>query len=652
MNLPDSQRRDVLFVGQLGGILVAWGLWYLDPSRSWALIIALAPIVAGMAIERVRPRMSPAAVPMIIFLATALVGSWAAYDRDGALAVFPAPAGQQKLWGLILGALLLHVWVQAGSRANMSHGLGVFAGLGALVAIWFMWTNDWSSPSGGWSLVARVGTAIQSVLPRIAARGLNANVTAGLIAPLLPLGLGLIRGRGASPSQRPLAIWGAITTSLMAAGMVLTLSGGGLLAVGCSLAIWGAWSLTRGRAGRRKRVLTTVAVLGCGLLALALLLVASPRLRAALAGNAQVRNRSAIYSEALLLMRDFPFTGSGLGGFALVHSTYALMIHVPILAHAHSMPLNITLEQGVLGSASALAILAIAGWSGLASLARSSQATARNSRAMPAHDMDSRQALWCGMLSLAALVIHGLVDDPLYSSRGLVLLWLPAGIILAAVRAGAPGNADAAHGSPRLRRRALLGMVLLSLMSLAVGGKGLAAAWHANMGAVSQARIELPQYDYSEFANPTLYTIRQQSDLTSAEDRYRRALALNPWQPTASTRLSAISFSRGHYEQAMAFAEIAMAHRGALAGDGADRVSRLVLGDALVSLGQLDRAVEAIRGLARAKDRLALQAWYKYWIGEDYERAILAWRAALMLDPSDEESMHWITEAEKRIRQP
>jgi len=325
-------------------------------------------------------------------------------------------------------------------------------------------------------------------------------------------------------------------------------------------------------------------------------------------------------------VRDYPFTGFGLGEFALVHSTYALMIHVPILPYAHSLFLDIALGQGVFGVLAAIGMLGGAAWLGLRALARTEEPPL---------------ILVAGLLSLVVMAIHGLVDDPLYSGWGVLLLWVPAGMVVAGWRR-APAEPRPATRS-RARRwwtwgiAAAIGSVLLGLFWRPVG-----AAWYANLGAVHQTWAELSAYDANHFDNPTLDQIRQQVDLSAAERFFAQALALNPGQVTARTRLAEIALGRGQYERALTHAQAAWdaGHR--------DRVTRLLLGDALVAAGDVEAGVKVVRGLEWAEGRLDGQAWYRYWVGKDYRRAADAWRAVVKLNPRNERAAHSITAAEER----
>ena len=198
---------------------------------------------------------------------------------------------------------------------------------------------------------------------------------------------------------------------------------------------------------------------------------------------------------------------------------------------------------------------------------------------------------------------------------------------------------------PQRRRRFLVGTALLGLLLLGLFGRKLVAAWYAGLGAVAQTKVELPLYDYNNFDDPTLDQIRGREDFSVAEAYFDRALAFDPGQVTARTRLAQIALGRGEYETALENMQAAWeaGHR--------DRVTRLLLGDALVAHGRLEEAVAVVRGLEGAEGRLSGQAWYRYWVGEDWQRAAYAWNTVLILNPQDSYAATWVQPAEERAAQ-
>jgi O-antigen ligase len=599
---------------RLGAVIAGWALWAWRPSLGWSLGLAVVPW-AVEALSGRRPYSRPVVdLAMALFLLSAAVGLWASYDPLALQAVFPHPAGWGKLWGLLLATVLYYALVgdaPAGSRRWMWAAL---TGLGAAVAILFVCTHDWDAEPAKWEPITRLGRQIQSALPSLPGGILNPNVSAGILAPLLPLSLGLASQARSDRLSGLWVIWGWATAAAIVAGLVFTTSRGAWAGLGASALLVAGWQVgARLSPGRRSSGAWAAGVLAGGLVGLLFLGLLSP-LRTALLRSEALSNRLAIFSQALLLVRDYPFTGCGLGQFPLVHSTYALLTHVPVLSHAHALLLNVAVEQGVAGALALLASWLAAGWMGVRELIRSSE---------------SRPMLAAGLLSLVSLAVHSTVDDALYSSRGVLFLWVPlAAVVSSLPRDGAPSL------SPRWRQALAIGAALGVGLALLLGGRALTAAWHANLGAVAQTRVELRAYDYNHFDDPTLDQIRQRADLSSAEAQFSRALALSPGQAAARTRLSSIALSRRDYEQGLLHALAAWnaGHR--------DRVTRLLLGDALVAVGQVEEAVEVVRGLAWARDRFMQQAYYRYARGGDSKRSAAAWSAAAALGPQSSGAVH------------
>jgi O-antigen ligase len=617
---------------QLASVMAAWALWNLDASRGWVLLIALAPPALRVLAGRWPVRRTPLDVPLGIFLVTACVGVWAAYDRDGSLSGFadPRPAGWQALWGLCLAALAFYAVAAMKTRAQSRWALALLAGFGAALVGWFSATNDWETVPAKWAFSLWLGRAIQSLLPELPGPRLHPNIAGGIIAPLFPLSLGLVaetfRREGGKWAW---AAWGAVTGAAMAVGLVLTTTRGAWLGVVGAWAAGLCWSLLGRLNPKLQRPGAFIGLLALVGLAGVVLFASSSALRQALLGVETLAGRYALLQEALLLMRDYPFTGCGLGAFGAVHSTYALMIHVPFQSHAHALLLDVALEQGVPGALAAIGVLGGAAWLGLRALA---QGTGR------------QPALAASMLSLAAMGIHGLVDDPFYGSRGVWLLWVPAGLVLATL-----GEAEVGERVLRwvrtLDRRVVIGLALAALALLGVSVRPTLEALYANLGAVYQTQVELRAYDVKHRSR-TLDQVRQEADLARAEAFFARSLALHPMQVTARTRLAAVALSRGQYEVALMHAQAAWnaGHR--------DRVTRLMLGDALVASGRPAEAVQAVRSLSWAEERLQGQAQARYWASGDYQRAADAWRAVTLLDPNDVGAASRIKEAEERVKRP
>ena len=612
---------------QLGCVLVAWAFWYRDPSAGRCIPIAAAPLLLRALSARSPVRRTPLDLGLVAFVLTAAMGVWAAYDRPGSQAVWPklTPVGWQALWGLVLAVLLFYALVNISSETGQRWLMALSAGSGAAGAIWFAAGQDWVQEPAKVRAVTRLALALQALLPRLPGEWLNTNIVAGVLAVLIPSSLGLALGGLPGECRAPWA-WracGWVTAVLTGLGILLTTSRGAWLAVAVSLALAATWWWAGRGVRGRQQLLYAAAAVALVLAVSGLALALWPGLCARVCEYAAITDRAGIFREALLLVRDYPITGFGLGEFALQHSTYVLLIHVPIHAYAHSLYLDVALGKGVVGLLAALSVLVGALALGLWTLCRAQRPS---------------PVLRAGLLSLVVMLVHGTVDDPVYIGRAMPLLWMPVGLVVA-------GTQDL-RLSLGAALRAGIGWTLAAVGLLLVLGcalwRPLRALWLANLGAVRQAQIELSVYDYAHDADLSLDEIRQRENLAGATYRYQHSLALRGDQVTARTRLAAIALSRGQYEQALGHAQ-------AVWGAGhRDRVTRLLLGDALIATGDPEGALEVVRGLEWVDMRLRMLALERYESTEQYRRAADAWRVVVGLNPGDGRARRQLAQAEEQ----
>jgi hypothetical protein len=614
-------------------VAAAGGLWYLMPQWGpWAITLALAPWAVHRAHTGEMWRRTPFDAALLLFLATAAASLGAAYDPQGARAVFSGPIGWGKLWGLVLATLVFYALASLKTERERRWTMGLLSGFGGAAALWFMVTNDWDATPAKWALIPPLGRLVQSVLPSVPGERLNPNVAGGLVALTLPMGLELAAGPPGRAGRGSFlwTTWGLVSAALMGLALLLSNSRGAWLGSASAVCLTAAWWLAGRVSGGGRRIAAFAGLVAAGALTGGLGLLASPRLRALTLGSEVATNRLRIFSQSALLARDYAFTGCGLGQFPLVHSTYALLIHVPVLIYAHATPLAVAIEQGLPAALTLLAVWMGAAWLALRALAHSERAPA---------------GLAAGLLALVVLMVHGMFDNVIYGTRALLLLWLPVGLIVAGEQqARRQGDMGTRRG---LRRRgwAVAATVTAALVVGMFFWRPLVAAWQANLGAVHQTLVELRAYDWHHFDDPTLNDVRRGENLSRAVVHFERALAFDPGQATARTRLAQIALSRGAYEEGLIHARAAWeaGHR--------DRVTRLVLGDALVAQGRVDEAVSVVRGLEWAKTRLDGQAFSPYWINEDWQRAAYAWRAVLNLDPENAGARQAVQRAEERVAQ-
>ena len=168
---------------ELGVVLACAALWFVWPGLSWMLLpVALFPWLFRIAAGRFPFRRTPFDLPLVFFLLTASIGVWASYDRERAWA---------KFWILVAAVLLYYALTHL-----EEDGLWKFAGFlslfGALLAVYFLLTNDWQSQQSKIPLINQAGGWWMSVRPTIQAPAIHPNNAASIIAVLAPFSIATV----------------------------------------------------------------------------------------------------------------------------------------------------------------------------------------------------------------------------------------------------------------------------------------------------------------------------------------------------------------------------------------------------------------------------------------------------------------------------
>ena len=222
-----------------------------------------------------------------------------------------------------------------------------------------------------------------------------------------------------------------------------------------------------------------------------LAVIASPAFDARIGASAQggsALSRIALWRDSIPLIEDYFFTGSGLGATAMVYATYAYLLHVPYLYHAHNFYVQVALEQGAPALLAWLTLIVAAAIYALGALRIA--------------DSLGRVLLIAGFAALTGLLVHGLFDAELYFGSLAALVFYPPAMLLwiaASVyqRAAELDGEDAPAGLAR-GIGVILGAGLPLLLALLL--PGAPARWEANLGAVLQTRAELGLYRQSEWS--------------------------------------------------------------------------------------------------------------------------------------------------------
>jgi putative inorganic carbon (HCO3(-)) transporter len=255
-----------------------------------------------------------------------------------------------------------------------------------------------ASPSGGLGL--RLSSLITPFWNR---SGFNPNIVGGTLAVMLPLTLAYAWG---SRGWRRLPLIAALLAE--GGALALTHSRGAILGFGAGVACVAV-------ARDRRWGLVLLGVMAAG--AAGLLLYPGPALDLVTAGGGGIvdsaQGRLELWSRALAMMADFPFSGVGMGSFSrTLWLLYPLASVGPdsVLDHAHNLFLQAGTDYGLPGLVAWLAQMALLLWMGLGAVRR-----ARGGSLWP---------LAAGLLGgLVAYLVHGLTDSFTYYAKGHTVVW-------------------------------------------------------------------------------------------------------------------------------------------------------------------------------------------------------------------------------------
>ncbi|MBE2223428.1 MAG: O-antigen ligase family protein, partial [Anaerolineae bacterium] len=301
-------------------------------------------------------------------------------------------------------------------------------------------------------------------------------------------------------------------------------------------------------------------------------------------GNDLGSSRLFLTLNTLDLIQDFPFTGGGLSAFSGLYSHYILLIPYHYSTHSHNLFLNVALEQGLLGAFALSGILLI---------------TVILLMLQPI-EIDSLLPNWLikGTLAacLLAFVIHGLIDDPLYSSVGVLFLFLIPGIVISWT---APAQQRDSWRSVDKWVTIFLGAALVLMLLSIIFYKPLSARWQANLGAVDMAKVELKDWPSVEWNDGSKVIF-----LSSDETRFEQSLIANPGIRTSYHGLGHIAMLRNEYDDAIPYLQMAYNidphHYGI----------KKALGYSRVWVGDIDSALEILDGVPEAETELQTYVWW------------------------------------------
>lgn len=558
-----------------------WGIWF----------ILIALLLLLLKINRGWFRFDSIDWLVVIFTGTAWMGYWAAYDQVTAW---------NKVW-LIMIAVLLYFSLKTQPRSNLFIVSIFLFCLGVGVSIYFFLTHDFIALPRKLEFVNQIGRWVMSVRPQTGWQPIHPNYVAGMVAittSFIFYPVWILRWNVPLPASFSAAVMVGLGISLFA--LVMATSRGAILAILSGAGVWLLWRVVHSDGIRRrvKGVAVFPVLLLVYLFVVVLFLYAGPARSGDLfPGNYFYGsgNRAELFSRSVYLLFDTPITGGGLGSFPGLYSQYLLVIPYFNVPNSHNLFLDVGIEQGLFGGLSFLTLFVAGVWMTAEAIAR----------------RDSDQAFrWVVLSSLIMAFIHGMVDDYLYNGAGTMFSLFLVGLSMNGVN---PNS----ERPVRLNLRTVGAIVTIWMLIVLVNLNQIRAIWHANVGAVQLAKVELDGFPNTGWAGTAIIP-----RLNEAENSLRTALKFDPANRAANHHLGIISMLRRDFISAAGYLEVAHAqaprHRGIIKS----------LGYCYVWLGDFDRAEEFLIQIPEAVEELGV---YVSWWGEQ-GREDLSRNATLALD--------------------
>ena len=264
--------------------------------------------------------------------------------------------------------------------------------------------------------------AIYRELPLLLPDPIHVNVMAGTLVILLPCALAppLFSWGRLSWFERALAIFAIL---LMSGVLVLTKSRGGLMALAALLVVMAALRWRHGW------LAAPVSALAGGLVIWRIGLARILDLLAATQALGGLDGRLEVWSRALYMTQDFPFTGIGMGTFKQVaNALYPFFLAGPDadIPHAHDLFLQVAVDLGLPGLiawSSVLLLVICLAW----------QVYHQGRRSGDRWLAGLGAGLFCGQV---ALIVHGLTDAVTWGTKPAVVVWVVWGLAIAAYLLG------------------------------------------------------------------------------------------------------------------------------------------------------------------------------------------------------------------------
>jgi multisubunit Na+/H+ antiporter MnhF subunit len=565
---------------ELAFVVLCGAIWMVKPEWGiWFILVALLPLLSRMLLGDASSRRIIALDWLVlVFLVTAWVGYWAAYDTAIAWS---------KLWFIVTGALLYYS-LSTQPRENLIWVSAFLFCVGVGVSLYYFLTYDFVAMPRKLEFVNSIGRSIMHVRPQTGWTPIHPNYVAGMIAVTTPFILYPVLEFRKHNKHNASLFYAFVIAGLGLAGLALFMatSRGVILAIAAGAGTWLLWRFVNSDGIRRqfKGEAVFPVVLLVYLTAIIVFLYVGPARSAESVSSSYYfgsDSRAELFGRSVYLLSPYIITGGGLGSFPGLYSCYLLDIPFFNMPNSHNLFLDVGIEQGIFGGLSFILLYLVSLWTVSVSLAKDRQSTVFQ---------------WLVLVSLTVVIVHGMVDDYLYNGVGSMF-----SIFLVGLSMNGKRNSELAE--ERLDVRTLAAIVAIWLFIALFNFNQIRATWYADLGAVQLAKVEL-----AGFPNAGWVGYKTGHQLDVAEASLHSALQFDPANRTANQRLGLILMLEQNFQPASVLLEKARLqapnHRGIIKS----------LGYCYVWLGDMEKAQKYLSQIPEAKDEL--DAYAQWWKGQ------------------------------------
>jgi putative inorganic carbon (HCO3(-)) transporter len=324
-----------------------------------------------------------------------------------------------KVNGVILGVAFLYAIVNAiQTRRDLAWATLWLVLASAAIALAGLIGTDWAQGKivSASFLYDHLPRFVQGI-PRSIAGGFARNGVGGTLAFTIPLVAALLFDRRPPTADRDWQVvvsrqWPAVVLATFALALItlaLTQSRGGILGAAAGLLVVAMW--------RERRFAWVIGAGALSLLALVALGYGGALMEFVLrmdARSATLASRLEVWQRGMMMVRDFPYTGIGIGTYDTVaHLLYPFFIAAPdeVVPHAHNQFLQVAVDLGIPGLIAYLGLLVAFGVCAV--------------RAYRAHPETCVRGLIVGLAAgMFAHHIFGMTDAFILGTKPGIVMWI------------------------------------------------------------------------------------------------------------------------------------------------------------------------------------------------------------------------------------